>query len=41
VVDGSVFVTSSGTNPTSTIAALAMRTAEHMVQDRSNQAVPV
>lgn len=40
VVDGSVFVTSSGTNPTSTIAALAMRTAEHMVQDRSNQAVP-
>lgn len=40
VVDGSVFVTSSGTNPTSTIAALAMRTAEHMVQDRYNQKVP-
>jgi choline dehydrogenase-like flavoprotein len=41
VVDGSVFVTSSGTNPTSTIAALAMRTAEHMVEDRYNQKVPV
>jgi choline dehydrogenase-like flavoprotein len=41
VVDGSVFVTSSGTNPTSTIAALAMRTAEHMVSDRFNQDVPV
>jgi choline dehydrogenase-like flavoprotein len=39
-VDGSVFVTSSGTNPTSTIAALALRTAEHMVQDRYNQKVP-
>jgi choline dehydrogenase-like flavoprotein len=35
-----VFVTSSGTNPTSTIAALAMRTAEHMVEDRYDQKVP-
>ena len=40
-VDGSLFVTSSGTNPTSTIAALAMRTVEHMVEDRFNQEVPV
>jgi choline dehydrogenase-like flavoprotein len=40
-VDGSLFVTSSGTNPTSTIAALALRTAEHMVDHRFNQEVPV
>ncbi len=40
-VDGSLFVTSSGTNPTSTIAALALRTAEHMVQNRNNQKIPV
>jgi len=39
-VDGSVFVTSSGTNPTSTIAALALRTSEHMVKERFNQKVP-
>lgn len=39
-VDGSVFVTSSGTNPTSTIAALAMRTAEHMVEERYHQRIP-
>jgi choline dehydrogenase-like flavoprotein len=40
VVDGSVFVTSSGTNPTSTICALALRTVEHMVQVRKGQRTP-
>ena len=40
VVDGSVFVTSSGVNPTSTIVAIALRAAEHMVETRFEQAVP-
>ena len=31
VVDGSLFVTSGGVNPTSTIVALALRAAEHIV----------
>ncbi len=35
IVDGSVFVTSGGVNPTSTIVALASRTAEHLIQNRS------
>jgi choline dehydrogenase-like flavoprotein len=39
VIDGSVFVTSSGLNPTATIAALALRTADHMVSERSTQPV--
>jgi choline dehydrogenase-like flavoprotein len=34
VVDGSVFVTAGSANPTSTIAALALRTAEHLVGTR-------
>lgn len=34
VVDGSVFVTAGSANPTSTIAALALRTAEHLVATR-------
>jgi choline dehydrogenase-like flavoprotein len=34
VVDGSVFVTAGSANPTSTIAALALRTAEHLVARR-------
>ncbi len=41
VVDGSCFVTSSGVNPTSTIVALALRAAEHMVDTRFEQQVPV
>ena len=41
VVDGSVFVTSSGTNPTSTICALALRTVEHLYEQRFNQRTPV
>jgi choline dehydrogenase-like flavoprotein len=40
VVDGSCFVTSSGVNPTSTIVALALRAAEHMVETRFQQQVP-
>jgi choline dehydrogenase-like flavoprotein len=35
VVDGSTFVTSAGVNPTSTICALASRTAEYLVDHRS------
>jgi choline dehydrogenase-like flavoprotein len=34
IVDGSVFVTASGVNPTSTIAALASRTAEALLEGR-------
>jgi len=34
VVDGSCFVTSGGVNPTSTICALALRAADHMVDTR-------
>lgn len=41
IVDGSVFVTSGGVNPTSTIAALALRSVEHLIGQRRNQQVPV
>jgi choline dehydrogenase-like flavoprotein len=41
VVDGSCFVTSSGVNPTSTIVSLALRAADHMVETRFEQQVPV
>ena len=34
IVDGSVFVTSSSVNPSATIAALALRAAEHIVSSR-------
>ncbi len=40
IVDGSVFVTAGGVNPTSTIVALALRTAEHIVATSGRQAVP-
>jgi choline dehydrogenase-like flavoprotein len=40
IADGSVFVTSSGTNPTSSICALALRMADHMVETRHDQEVP-
>jgi choline dehydrogenase-like flavoprotein len=40
VVDGSCFVTSSGVNPTSSIVALALRAADHMIETRFNQQVP-
>jgi choline dehydrogenase-like flavoprotein len=41
VVDGSCFVTSSGVNPTSTIVAIALRAADHMVETRFSQQVPI
>jgi choline dehydrogenase-like flavoprotein len=39
VVDGGVFVTSGQTNPTATIMALALRTAEHMIATARNQRI--
>ncbi|GAB6987894.1 GMC family oxidoreductase [Nocardioides pyridinolyticus] len=39
VIDGSVFPTSTATNPTSTICALARRTAAHLVENRREQEV--
>lgn len=41
VLDGSVFPTSSGNNPTATIAANALRCAEAIVASRREQVVPV
>jgi len=40
IVDGSVFVTSGSANPTSTIAALAFRTADHLVSTGGDGRVP-
>jgi choline dehydrogenase-like flavoprotein len=40
VVDGSCFVTSTGVNPTSTIVAIALRAADHMIETRFEQQVP-
>ncbi|OBJ95441.1 glucose dehydrogenase [Mycolicibacterium fortuitum] len=40
IVDGSVFVTSGGVNPTSTISALALRSTEHLIANRRNQKIP-
>lgn len=40
VIDGSVFVTSGPVNPTSTIMALAARTAEHLVHNFDGIAAP-
>ena len=40
VIDGSTFVTSSGLNPTATIAALALRNVELLIAQRQLQAVP-
>ncbi|MCE0764155.1 GMC family oxidoreductase [Pseudonocardia kujensis] len=37
IVDGSVFVTSGGVNPTSTITALALRSTEQLIANRRNQ----
>ncbi|PWA11842.1 GMC family oxidoreductase [Pueribacillus theae] len=41
IIDGSVFVTSAGVNPTATICAIALRAVDHMIQERRNQEVPV
>jgi choline dehydrogenase-like flavoprotein len=40
VVDGSVFVTAGGVNPTNTISSLALRFADGLVARRSRQRVP-
>jgi choline dehydrogenase-like flavoprotein len=40
IIDGSVFVTSGGVNPTSTISALALRTTEQLIRSRRDQQVP-
>jgi choline dehydrogenase-like flavoprotein len=40
IIDGSVWPTSAGMNPTATIAALALRFADHLVEERRNQVVP-
>jgi choline dehydrogenase-like flavoprotein len=37
VFDGSTWPTSSGMNPTATIAAMALRSTEHLIEDRRNQ----
>jgi len=41
IFDGSIWPTSSGMNPTATIAALALRCAEHLVEQRREQRVPL
>ncbi|HEY6575432.1 MAG TPA: GMC family oxidoreductase, partial [Mycobacterium sp.] len=41
IADGSVFVTSAGVNPTSTIVALALRGAQEMVRQASEMEVPL
>jgi choline dehydrogenase-like flavoprotein len=40
IFDGSIWPTSSGMNPTATIAALSLRCADHLVRERANQEVP-
>lgn len=40
VFDGSTFPTSSGTNPTATVVALALRNTERMLRNRASQEVP-
>ena len=37
IYDGSIWPTSSGMNPTATIAAMALWCAEHLVEQRHNQ----
>jgi choline dehydrogenase-like flavoprotein len=39
IYDGSIWPTSSGMNPTATIAAMALWCAEHLVEERRNQKV--
>ena len=40
IIDGSVFVTSGGVNPTSTIAALALRATDHLIENRGEVPLP-
>ncbi|MFE7213271.1 GMC family oxidoreductase [Streptomyces sp. NPDC057611] len=37
IIDGSVFVTSTGVNPTATIMAVALRSMRHLADNRHNQ----
>jgi choline dehydrogenase-like flavoprotein len=39
IVDGSTWPTSSGMNPTATIAAMALRSAEHLIESRRTMEV--
>ena len=39
IIDGSNFVTCAGANPTATIAAVALRCVDHMIEQASNQEV--
>ena len=41
VFDGSTFPTSTGTNPTATIVAMALRNVEHLIHHRTEQKVAV
>ncbi|MGV9847420.1 GMC family oxidoreductase [Streptomyces sp. NPDC003442] len=41
IVDGSVFPTAGAVNPTATIAAIALRTAEHLAENARAQEVPL
>lgn len=40
IVDGSVWPTSAGVNPTATIAAFSSWSATHVIAGRRNKAVP-
>ena len=40
IIDGSVFVTAGAVNPTSTIAALALRSVDHLIAERRSVRVP-
>jgi hypothetical protein len=40
IIDGSTFVTSGGVNPTSTIAALALRAVDHLLAHRGDVPTP-
>jgi choline dehydrogenase-like flavoprotein len=40
IFDGSIWPTSSGMNPTATIAAMSLRCSERLVRERSNQETP-
>jgi len=40
IIDGSVFVTSSGVNPTPTLAAVALRCVKNLIAQRRAQEVP-
>jgi choline dehydrogenase-like flavoprotein len=39
VIDGSVFPTSAGVNPTATIMANALRSVRHLIENRADQVV--